>query len=700
MGGFYLCIDGKIFVFHRGQRCRSFMDDHGTGRNGEVLVTGTEFVSFTADLRALADSVDDTDRAVVPFDSNFPEGGGMLQTGFETGSVCSPTTVVSDVRDGAHDHGHDVLDGSLVDAAASNSGVSVNFDVALNVAMNSVSQERPLQVWETGIWKYIFGNDNSGLDFGVWGSQLNRPVPAAWGVEHQLPDAAPAGTKKRSRFHSCNFLDVVSFKPDVPVTSKWDDRCTLVLKLGDMQNEAEVFDMFAHVFSGRAPTTVRKRGMAILRLCDHLEEHGLERFPMREITFYRFLCSQKTEGAPASRLQGVMQAVTFCRHVLDMPELQTVLDSRRCIGVARETCPCERLQASPLTVAELLTLHAVVDDASDTWDAIFAGAALLCCYTRGRWGDLMRSESAILDKDEDGVPVFLETRTGRHKTMSAQMHRHQFLPMVAPVKGVHGADWATPWIQHRTEMGLSFPPEGLIMPAPGEDGMATQRPLESGECGKWLRRLLNVEDATGPHSGRRVSSHSLKCTVLSYAAKRGLPVPDRLMLGYHSSQMHMAMVYSRDGAAASLLLLERLIDEIARGKFRPDSTRSGRLIDSPGHQPGPQSSDVKVETVMSSEEEREEHVSESFSSDSTDETGSSSSDVPKEHSLNKAFAPPQPPAGFVRWQHTKLKTIHLVEPGYFKAFVCGRPIGSFHKPVAENPRFDSPICWACFKKAS
>ena len=64
---------------------------------------------------------------------------------------------------------------------------------------------------------------------------------------------------------------------------------------------------------------------------------------------------------------------------------------------------------------------------------------------------------------------------------------------------------------------------------------------------------------------KKVSSHSLKCTMLSFAAKRGLSVPDRLMLGYHSSQMHMAMVYSRDGAAASLLLLEGLIDEIAKG---------------------------------------------------------------------------------------------------------------------------------------
>lgn len=675
-----------------------------------------DFVSFSDDL-ARGDLFGDAG------DSKFSEPGGDLTGENELQECCfassvhSPTTVASEDLHGTRIVEQDFMVGSSGDAGSS-AGSVVNFDAALNVAFNTANQDQPKQVWETGIWKYIFGNDSSGLDYGVWGPQLNRPVPALWGVEQQVLAAEPTGAMKRSRFHSCNFMDVVSFKPDVPwkdqreadlqrsinmwiaVTSKWDDSCTFSFKLGEMRNESEVFDMFAHVFSGRAPITVRKRGLAILKVCDYLEHHSLESFPMREITLYRFMCSQLAEGAPASRLQGVMQAIAFCRHVLDVSELQVVLDSKRCSGVAREVCPQERKQASPLTVAELLKLHEVVDEASDDWDAAFAGAALLCCYCRGRWGDLMRSESAFLDRDENGTPAFLETRTGRHKTMSSQMHRHQFLPMVAPVRGVHGADWATPWIQRRLGLGMKFPPEGLIMPAPGQDGEATQRPLESGECGKWLRRLLGAEEATGSSSDRRVSSHSLKCTMLSFAAKRGLSVPDRLMLGYHSSQMHMAMVYSRDGAAASLLLLEGLIDEIAKGKFKPDSTRSGRLVASPDCQPGAQSVDVKVETVLSSDDERNETLGNSDSSDSTDETGSTDSEVPADHSLNRVFAPPQPPQGFVRWQHSKLKTVHLTEPGYLKVFVCGRPVGSFHQQVVADPRFDSPVCWSCFKKAS
>ena len=37
--------------------------------------------------------------------------------------------------------------------------------------------------------------------------------------------------------------------------------------------------------------------MAILKVCDYLEDHQLERFPMRELTLYRFMCSQLAEGA-------------------------------------------------------------------------------------------------------------------------------------------------------------------------------------------------------------------------------------------------------------------------------------------------------------------------------------------------------------------------------------------------------------------
>ena len=695
---------------------------HADGSTDAVMVDFQglgSFVSFSDDLQKLGEA---------------PGVGGIDfdEQGITDWSVCnaaddadavksfSPTTVAGD------DLGRQqfLQQSTVVDISQTTqtrldaSPTAFSFDAALNVAFNSANAEQPKQIWETGIWKHIFGNDDTALDFDVWGPQMARPTPALWGLDNQILEAEAPSSKKRVHVHTCNFMDVVSFKPDVPwqdqreadlqrgiklwiaVTSKWSDGNSLALKLGEMRNEGEVFTMFAHVFSGRAPVTVRKRGAAVLRVCDYLEQNDLEPFPMKELTFYRFLCHEESMGAPASRLKGLIQAVAFCRHVLDVAELQCILDSKRCSGVTMESCPKERKQASPLTVRELHKLHELVGTGADLWDSVFAGAAILCCYCRGRWGDLMRSESAFVDHDAEGEPAYLETRTGRHKTMTSQMHRHQFLPMVAPVKGVHGADWVTPWLQKRKELGVSFPPEGLIMPAPDREGGVSQRPLESGECGKWLRRLLELDGSVPTDPGRRVSSHSLKCTMLSFAAKRGLSVPDRLLLGYHASQMHMAMVYSRDGAAASLLLLERLIDEIARGKFKPDSTRSGRVVDSPVNAPEPQMENVKAELVCSSEEEQCEELQESDASDSTSDSGSSSGDIPENHALNKVFAPPKPPEGFQWWQHAKLKTIHLTEPGYVRVFVCGRPVGGFHQKITQDPRFDSPVCWSCFNKAS
>eukprot|EP00435_Cladocopium_sp_Y103_P026886 s4229_g6.t1 len=681
-------------------------DVGATGVLGDV-----PFTSFSDDLEHLDSFLEGSWNAVNETDDCLPHDAfATVEPGEE--SMCSPTTLASDLL---HEPSHEVVEHET-ECPSSSDGRRYNFDAALSVAYNSVSAAQPKQLWETGVWKYIFGDRDATLDFDVWGPQATRPTPAAWGLEQASFNTAATAGGKRSHAQSCNFMDVVSFKPDVPwkdqreadlqrsinmwvaVTSKWDEECFLVHKLNEMRNESEQFNMFAHVFSGRAPVTIRKRGTSILKICDHLEEHHPEPFPMRELTFYRFLCSERMTGAPASRLKGFLQAITFCRHVLEVTELQDVLESRRCRGVALEDCPRERKQASPLTVAELKRLHAVIDEGTDQWDTVFAGAALLCCYCRGRWGDLMRSEMAFLDYDENWKPAFLETRTGRHKTMSSQMHRHQYLPMVAPVQGVNGADWASPWIKMRDSMGLLLPPDGLIMPAPNKLGEPSQRPLESGECGKWLRRLLQFDGTAESSSDRRISSHSLKCTMLSYAAKRGLSVPDRLMLGYHSSHFHMALVYSRDGAAASLLLLEKLIDEIVKGQFRPDSTRSGRLVDAPAQSSEPQRAETKVEVVESSAEENAEEVN-SDSSESTSSSDSSSDEIPPDHNLNKTFAPPEPPAGFVRWQHSKLKTVHLAEEHHTKVFVCGRAIGSFHHRVSANPRFDSPVCWACFKKA-
>eukprot|EP00435_Cladocopium_sp_Y103_P063160 s913_g24.t1 len=75
------------------------------------------------------------------------------------------------------------------------------------------------------------------------------PSSSFWGIDSVMADSKTAGGRKRGFQQTCNYMDVVSFKHDVPwkeqreadlqrglnlwlaVTSKWSDECSLVVRL-------------------------------------------------------------------------------------------------------------------------------------------------------------------------------------------------------------------------------------------------------------------------------------------------------------------------------------------------------------------------------------------------------------------------------------------------------------------------------------
>ena len=138
------------------------------------------------------------------------------------------------------------------------------------------------------------------------------------------------------------------------------------------------------------------------------------------------------------------------------------------------------------------------------------------------------------------------------------------------------ANWGALWLQARKDLGLKDPQDGgAMMPAPDADMQITDRSLESDEAGAWLRYILYGSIDKLP--GRRVSSHSLKCTCISFATKFGANPSEILLLGYHCGGYQMAVTYGRDAASPSVLLLEKVLKAVRDGRFRPDETRSGRF---------------------------------------------------------------------------------------------------------------------------
>ena len=410
-----------------------------------------------------------------------------------------------------------------------------------------------------------------------------------------IPHDSVVETSSKRAKRTEGYEQVVRFKPDVAwkeqtdaalqssvklwymVIQRWKTDCSMYIETDEFRWESEALSMLLDIFAARSPYTLRKRALAIMRICDYLEESVLNKFPITERDMYAFLCAERNAGAPASRLKGLMQAVTFCRFVLDMTDLEETVNSARCRGTTRQTNVAEKIQAAPLMVKEVQLLHELLSKGEDIWFRLFAGAALFCLYARARWGDLMRAEYVLVDCDSSGKACYLEARVGPHKTMQSQQHRHQFLPMVAPGLGVTEDPWIEQWLTVRQTLSLSLD-HGRVMPAPQPDGSPGARQIDSQEAAGWLRLILFGNSS--PLKDSKVASHSLKATLLSYAAKRGLDISLRMQLGYHTQPYRMGLTYSRDGAAASIAALEQLLCEVRCHLFLPDETRSGRLVQS------------------------------------------------------------------------------------------------------------------------
>ena len=346
-----------------------------------------------------------------------------------------------------------------------------------------------------------------------------------------------------------------------------------------------------------------------------------------------------------------------------------------------------------------------------------AGAALFCLYARARWGDLMRAEGVLIDSDSSGVACYLEARVGSHKTMQSQQHRHQFLPMVAPSEGIKSGNWIEQWLRVRLSFALDFEKDS-VMPAPQMDGSPGSRPLDSQEAAAWLRMILF--GVSTPLPDRKVASHSLKATTLSFAAKRGLDISVRMQLGYRTHPFRMGLTYSRDGAAARVSAFEQLLHEVRSGIFLHDETRSGRILkaaevsgvapivikdeefpeslsqQSPSASPPsfpPEPPPAISHVVVPEDDDVLSEGSESTSGSEIEETGFTPLGV------GVKYKPPEAPTGFHMWQHQKSRVVHLMNDSHNITFVCGRSAGPPHNKEGLCPRYDTPICWSCFNKA-
>ena len=296
--------------------------------------------------------------------------------------------------------GGDAIDNHVTDDSSFIDASTTTFDInrSVRIALQGQSVAVPKQLWESGVWQSIF-SERSPLEtfnVNVFGQELHRP--SGYNMPAELEEDVGA-SKKSSRVQK-RYDQVVKLKPDLTwkeqtdaalqssiklwcmLIGRWKDTCAMYIELHIFRWESDALTMLLDIFAARSPYTLRKRALALMHMCDYLEENWQPAFPIDERLMYAFLCAERELGAPTSRLKGYMQAVTFCRFVLDLKELDPVINSARCRGTTKPKNVVEKNQASPLRVDEVRQLHDCLMNGAELWDRMFSGAALFCLYAR------------------------------------------------------------------------------------------------------------------------------------------------------------------------------------------------------------------------------------------------------------------------------------------------------------------------------
>ena len=279
--------------------------------------------------------------------------------------------------------------------------------------------------------------------------------------------------------------------------------------------------------------------------------------------FFKWLRdSRQTTGRGYTNPAAFLETVRFDKFCLDMKDTDTILQSRRLLGFSA----IEKLQkgptrqAPPLELVHLQRLHDVLEHGSCLTDRLGAAVMLVCVYGRARWSDLRYIHHVSI---EDGRNGFLTLYTTEHKTSAVGAKREQYLPLVIPWLGVTHHEWVRTFLNVYMEAGLDIHrvPLGPLLPAPRLGGGFGARPLSTPEAAHWLRLLL-----AGTSDCDSFRAHSLKTTLLVWAAKAGLEKEVRAVLGHHASALQGSeVVYSRFLQTRALRKLNMLLHRVRIG---------------------------------------------------------------------------------------------------------------------------------------
>ena len=402
------------------------------------------------------------------------------------------------------------------------------------------------------------------------------------------PLLGPAFCKVVRNVDDLSYVDERAKRRSEAITAWWELLVTAITcsTVGGQATVDATSDSIAMVgeelldacFSLKSPGTLWKRLYGIKSFYSwHLEHVGPAWLPMREMTAWSYVKHLRDSGAPPTKAATFLESCRFAWFILGVDGAGSIESSLRIKGISAQMKAKKRAwqPAGILTLAEVRKLHSVLEDVNrHITDRLLCGHALHLLYGRSRWSDLLAVQHVFMDE----CAKYFELQTQLHKGTKSADTRSKLLPVVTPCEGVISGNWAELYLSLREECGLKLPMEepDHMMPAPlDESGKSWRRRyLTSEEGAEFLRLVLEVPKK----SGRRISSHSLKPTTMSWASKFGLSLESRAILARHATAIsNPTVLYSRDLLSPVLREYDAMLQAIRLQGFEPDKTRSGMI---------------------------------------------------------------------------------------------------------------------------
>jgi hypothetical protein len=494
----------------------------------------------------------------------------------------------------------------------------------------------------------------------------------------------------------------------------------LISDVLQLRSDDSMMASVTDIFARKSTATLHKRAdcmMKFIRFCSTL---GTPPFPVREDAAYVFVKSPDMSAPTAA--QQFREALGFSAGTLGLDGAVNAASSARVSGASRAAVLTKRIlkQAVPWTVRTLQhVLIFMANPTADPLDKVLMGQALACVTLRSRWNDMLWICNVI--EDFEGGGGYLQFETNRHKTATTAAKKTMMLPMVGPLAILGDCGWYDSWIEARRRTGL-IGWEPPLMRVPNSRGTWTNQPLRSSEATSWIKEVLGLCDCEFQDQ----STHSLKSVYLSWAAKYGLELDDRSILGYHVIKGRSStFCYGRDNMAAPLRKLDECLREVTEGTFLPDSSRSGRF---PERQvepvtkrravqhsimasqpkscavPTQASNRVKLEhevppttILVTSEDERLVSSSEDSSSEQPAKEAAEAV-----HSWH-GFRPGCNEGTDVKFLnieflfHVRSHVLHIRHEGLHQRLRCGRCVSHMYEELSVIPDIGYPECVLCFK---